>query len=98
LAIKSRAATTTATTAGRRRAGTTTRRAATGPDGRTGEGEGFVTAVDAEVGVGIGGLVGARELDEGRRGAGAAVLDADLGAGDEVLGLVDVRRVDAYDM
>ena len=55
-----------------------------------------MAAVDAEGGVGIGGLVGAGELDHGAGAAAAAVDDLDLDAGDVVLGLVDVGAVDAW--
>jgi hypothetical protein len=64
-----------------------------GPDSRAGHGESLVSVVDAEVGVGVGGLVGTGELDHGAGVAAAATRDLDLHAGDVVLGLVDVRAV-----
>jgi hypothetical protein len=64
-----------------------------GPDSRAGHGESLVSVVDAEVGVGVGGLVSTRELDHGAGLAATATLDLDLHAGDVVLGLVDVGAV-----
>ena len=68
--------------------------AAAGPDRRAGDSELLEAVVDAEVGVGVAGLVGAGELDGGARGAAAAVHDLDLHARDVVLRLVDVGPVD----
>lgn len=64
------------------------------PDGGAGHGEGLVATVDAEVGVGVGGLVGTGELDDGTGLAAAATSNLDLDARDVVLGLVDVGAVD----
>jgi hypothetical protein len=64
-----------------------------GPDSRAGHGEGLVSVVDAEVGVGVGSLVSTGELDHGAGVAAAATRDLDLHAGDVVLGLVDVGAV-----
>lgn len=63
------------------------------PDSRAGHGEGLAAVVDAEVGVGVGGLVSTGELDHGARLAATTAGNLDLHAGDVVLGLVDVGAV-----
>jgi len=60
------------------------------PDSRSWHGESLAAVVDAEVGIGVGGLVCARELDEGTGGTTTAAYDLDLHAPDVVLWLVDV--------
>lgn len=67
----------------------------TGPDSRTRHREILVSVIEAEAHVGIGILVGARELDQRARGAVAASCDLDLDARHEVLRLVVKRLVDA---
>lgn len=65
------------------------------PDLGAGHGEGLSTAVDGEVGVLIGVLVGTGELDHlGVDSAVRATGNLDLSARDVVLGLVDVGSVD----
>lgn len=68
------------------------------PDSWAREGEGPVTVVDVEVGIGVGGLVGTGELDHGAGAAVSAVHYLDLNTGCVVLGLVDMRAVDTYAM
>jgi hypothetical protein len=85
--------------AGGRGLGVATGRATSGsgavPDLGAGHGEGLSTAVDGEVGVLIGLLVGTGELDHlGIDLAVGAAGNLDLSARDVVLGLVDVRSVD----
>jgi hypothetical protein len=63
------------------------------PDSWAGHGESLAAVVDAEVGVGVGCLVCAGELDQGAGCAAATTLDLDLHARDVVLGLVDVGAV-----
>jgi hypothetical protein len=77
---------------GGRGAGTAAGRTAS-PDLGAGHGELLAAVVDAEVGVGVGGLVSAGELDHGAGRAAAAANDLDLHARDVVLGLVDVGAV-----
>lgn len=67
--------------------------AAARPDSWSREGEVFEAAVDAEVGIVIGVLVGTRELNGVAGNAGASISDLDLHARNEVLGLVDVGAV-----
>lgn len=64
------------------------------PDSRAGHGEGLAAVVDAEVGIGVGGLVSTGELDSGARSTATTTLNLDLHARDVVLGLVDVGAVD----
>jgi len=64
------------------------------PDSWAGHWESLATVVDGEVGVAVGCLVSARELDHRARGTGSSVLDLDLHARHVVLWLVDVGAVD----
>jgi hypothetical protein len=66
----------------------------TTPNSRAREGEVLHTTVDAEVGIGIAGLVCTRELSRRAWGSASATSDLNLGAGDKVLRLVDVRFMD----
>jgi hypothetical protein len=77
---------------GSRAAGTTGSGSAL-PDSWAGHGESLAAVVDAEVGVGVGGLVSTGELDHGTGSTAAAALNLDLHARDVVLGLVDVGAV-----
>jgi len=67
---------------------------ATSPDSRAGEREVLLSAVDAEVGVWVGGLVSTGELNSGARSAASTVHNLDLDARNVVLRLVDVASVD----
>lgn len=66
----------------------------TGPDLGSGHGELLASVVDGEVGIGVSGLVSARELGSRTRSTATATLNLDLNARNVVLRLVDVRPVD----
>lgn len=63
------------------------------PDGGSRPRNRLVPIVDAEVGVGVGRFVGAREASHGAWGAGPTAGDLDLHARHVVLGLVNVGAV-----